>query len=133
MQITITSVPVQDQDVALKFYTEILGFVKKHDFPAGGAKWLTVVSPDVPEGTQLLLEPLGFEPAKVYQKALYEAGIPWTFFGVADVQAEYERLKALGVRFQSEPVTFESPTGTVHMVVFDDTCGNLIMINNQVN
>lgn len=133
MRINITSVMVKNQEEALKFYTGILGFEKKHDFPAGEAKWLTVVSPDAPDGTELLLEPMGFAPAVAFQKELHDAGIPWTSFEVDDVQKEYERLSGLGVRFQGEPAAFESPVGMVNIATFDDTCGNLIMITSRAN
>jgi len=126
MKINLTSVMVDDQDKALRFYTEVLGFVKKVDIPVGEAKWLTVVSPEGPDDIELLLEPNSNPavPAKEFQKALYEAGIPATSFAVDDVQKEYERLSALGVVFAAEPTT----AGDVTTAVFDDTCGNLIMI-----
>ncbi len=117
---------VDDQDKALRFYTEVLGFVKKVDIPVGEARWLTIVSPEGPDDIELLLEPNSNPavPAKEFQKALFEAGIPATSFAVEDVQKEYERLKALGVAFTIEPTN----TGMVTVAVFDDTCGNLIMI-----
>lgn len=124
MRIVVTSVLVDDQEKALRFYTEVLGFVKKHDIPLGEARWLTVVSPDDPEGTELLLEPDGHPAAGPYKQALVADGIPFTSFGVDDVNAEFERLRALGVRFTQEPVDF----GSVTTAVFDDTCGNLIQI-----
>lgn len=124
MRITVTSVLVDDQEKALRFYTENLGFVKKTDIPAGGARWLTVVSPDQPDGTELLLEPDGHPAAKPFKAALVEDGIPYTSFAVDDVRAEYERLRALGVRFTQEPTDM----GPVSTAVFDDTCGNLIQI-----
>ncbi|CAM3493352.1 VOC family protein [Corallococcus sp. ZKHCc1 1396] len=125
MRITMTSVMVDDQAKALKFYTEVLGFVLKVDVPVGDTyRWLTVVSPDAQTGTELLLEPMGFAPARVYQKALYDAGIPLTAFGVDDCQAEYERLLKLGVVFRSKP----TPMGPVTIAVFEDTCGNLIQM-----
>jgi len=124
VRIYITSVFVDDQDKALKFYTEILGFVKKHDIPLGQARWLTVVSPQDPDGTELLLEPDGHPAAKPFKQALVEDGIPLTSFAVDDVHAEYERLRSLGVRFTQEPLAM----GGVTMAVFDDTCGNLIQI-----
>ena len=124
MRITHTSVFVRDQDEAAKFYTEILGFVKKHDVPVGEFKWLTVVSPDDPDGTELLLEPNDNPVAQVYQKGIFDQGIPATAFGVTDVRAEYERLKSLGVAFTMEPM--ELPNVTI--AVFDDTCGNLIQM-----
>jgi catechol 2,3-dioxygenase-like lactoylglutathione lyase family enzyme len=125
MRINLTSVMVDDQSKALKFYTEVLGFVTKVDQPMGGEhRWLTVVSPQAPEGTQLLLEPMGFPPARVYQKALFDAGIPLTSFAVDDCQAEYERMSKLGVVFRGEP----KKMGPVTVVSFEDTCGNLIMM-----
>ncbi|MBJ6764478.1 VOC family protein [Myxococcaceae bacterium JPH2] len=124
MRITVSSVMVDDQAKALKFYTEKLGFVLKVDVPTGEHRWLTVVSPDAREGTQLLLEPMGFAPARVYQKALFDAGIPLTQFGVDDCQAEYERLVKLGVTFRGPPVSM----GPVTFALFEDTCGNLIQM-----
>lgn len=128
MRIPVTSVMVDDQAKALKFYTEVLGFVKKADVSAdvsaGGYRWLTVVSPDQPNGTELLLEPMSFPPAKVYQKALFDAGIPLTMFDVDDITATYERLKKLGVVFKTPPTV----AGPVTIAVFEDTCGNLIQI-----
>jgi len=115
---------VDDQDKALKFYTEILGFVKKTEVPLGEHKWLTVVSPDAPEEVELLLEPMGFAPAKVYQKALFDAGIPLTAFNVDNIQNEYERLQKLGVVFSMKPTAM----GPVTVAVFNDTCGNNIQI-----
>lgn len=103
MKIKLTSVMVDDQDKALKFYTEVLGFVKKADMPAGGARWLTVVSPEGPGDVELLLEPIGYPFAKTYQKALFEAGVPLTAFAVEDVQQEYERMRKMGVVFRGEP------------------------------
>lgn len=124
MRINLTSVLVDDQAKALQFYTEVLGFVKKHDVPVGEDRWLTVVSPDDPEGTELLLEP-GHHPAvKRFKEALVADGIPFTSFAVDDVTAEYERLRGLGVRFTQEPAAM----GPVTTAVFDDTCGNLIQI-----
>jgi len=124
MKIILTSVMVDDQDKALKFYTEVLGFVKKNDIPMGEARWLTVVSPEGPDGVELLLEPMGFPPARTYQKALFEAGIPLTSFAVDDIQKEYERMKKLGVAFKSAPTKM----GPVTIAVFEDTCGNLIQM-----
>jgi catechol 2,3-dioxygenase-like lactoylglutathione lyase family enzyme len=124
MRITVTSVLVDDQDKALRFYTEVLGFEKKTDVPVGDARWLTVVSPEQPDGTELLLEPDGHPAAKPFKDALVADGIPFTSFGVDDVAAEFERLKALGVRFTQEPAQM----GDVTTAVFDDTCGNLIQI-----
>lgn len=128
MRINITSVFVDDQAKALAFYTDVLGFVMKHDVPlGGGARWLTVVSPENPEGTELLLEPDGHPAAKPFKNALVADGIPLTSFAVDDVAKEYERLRELGVRFTQEPVDM----GTVTTAVFDDTCGNLIQIITQ--
>jgi predicted enzyme related to lactoylglutathione lyase len=124
MKIILTSVMVDDQDKALKFYTEALGFVKKNDIPMGEARWLTVVSPEGPDGVELLLEPMGFPPARTYQKALFEAGIPLTSFAVDDIQKEYQRMKKLGVAFKSAPTKM----GPVTIAVFEDTCGNLIQM-----
>jgi predicted enzyme related to lactoylglutathione lyase len=124
MKIKLTSVLVDDQDKALKFYTEILGFIKKREIPLGEHKWLTVVSPQAPDDVELVLEPLGFPPARVYQKALLDAGIPLTAFNVDDIQKEYERLKKLGVVFSMPP----TPMGPVTLAVFNDTCGNNIQI-----
>ena len=127
MKISVISIPVQDQDKALAFYTEKLGFVKKHDLPVSEKhRWLTVVSREEQEGPEILLEPSpeSFEPAKTYQKALLDAGIPYTQFNVDDVQNEYERLEKLGVEFSVKPTEM----GTVKIAVFDDTCGNNIQI-----
>ena len=124
MRITLTSVFVSDQDEALRFYTETLGFVKKHDVPVGEFKWLTVVSPDDPDGTELLLEPNENPVAQEYQKGIFDQGIPAASFSVTDIRAEYEKLKSLGVAFTMEPT--ELPNVTI--AVFDDTCGNLIQI-----
>ena len=125
MRIVVTSVLVDDQAKAQRFYTDILGFVTKNDVDlGGGARWLTVVSPEAPDSTELLLEPDGHPAAKPFKAALVEDGIPYTSFGVADVRAEYERLRGRGVQFTQEP-TEMGPTTTA---VFDDTCGNLIQI-----
>ena len=124
MQIKLNSVMVDDQDKALKFYTEVLGFVLSKDIPIGKDKWLTVVSPEGPAEIELLLEPMGFPPARTYQKALFEAGIPATMFAVADIQQEYERMKKLGVMFRSEPTKM----GPTTITMFEDTCGNLIQL-----
>lgn len=124
MKIYLTSVYVDDQDKALKFYTEVLGFIKKADFPVGPFKWLTVVSPEEPDGVQLLLEPNDNPATKPFQKALFEQGIAATSFAVSDLQKEYERMKKLGVVWTQEP----TPMGPVTIAVFDDTCGNLIQL-----
>ena len=124
MKITLTSVLVKDQRKALKFYTEVLGFVKKTDVPLGEDSWLTVVSPEGHDDVELLLEPMGFPPARVYQSALHEAGIPATSFAVDDINKEHARLEGLGVQFRSKP----TEAGPVIVATFDDTCGNLIQI-----
>ena len=124
MRIVIDSVFVKDQDEALKFYTEVLGFREKTNFPVGKYKWLTVISPEQPEGPQLLLEPDDHPATKAFRKALMEDGIPLRSFGVDDVQKEYERLSGLGVKFTMKP----RKMGPATIAVFDDTCGNLIQI-----
>ena len=124
MRINLTSVLVDDQDKALRFYTEVLGFAKKPDVPLGEYRWLTVVSPEDPDGTELVLEPDAHPAAKPFKEALVADGIPFTSFAVDDVNAEYERLRALGVRFTQEPADM----GPVTTAVLDDTCGNLIQI-----
>jgi predicted enzyme related to lactoylglutathione lyase len=125
MKIITTGVFVNDQDKALQFYTEILGFVKKRDISAGQYRWLTVVSPDDQNGTELVLEPNDNPAAKTYQKAIFEQGIPAKQFGVSDVRAEHERLKELGVKFTMDPTKVME---NVTIAIFDDTCGNLIQI-----
>jgi catechol 2,3-dioxygenase-like lactoylglutathione lyase family enzyme len=124
MRITVASVLVDDQDKALRFYTEVLGFEKKREIPLGAARWLTVVSPEQPDGTELLLEPDGHPAAKPFKEALVADGIPFTSFGVDDVASEVDRLKSHGVRFTQEPLE----AGGVTTAVFDDTCGNLLQI-----
>ena len=124
MRITLSSVYVDDQDKALKFYTEVLSFIKKTDLPAGEFRWLTVVSPEGPDDIELVLEPNDNPAAKAYQKAVFEAGIPSTAFAVDNIQAEYERMKELGVVFSMEPTKTQGPT----IAIFDDTCGNLIQL-----
>jgi len=124
MKIKVTSLMVDDQEKALKFYTEKLGFVKKTDIPLGEHKWLTVVSAEEPDGIELLLEPMGFAPAKVFQKALKDAGIPLTMFNVDDIQNEYERLEKSGVKFSMKPTQM----GPATIAVLDDTCGNNIQL-----
>ena len=130
MKIKLTSVSIDDYDKAIKFYTDILGFVKKQDIPLGeGARWITVVSPDELNGTELLLEPNASYPAmKAFKESLVKDGIPFTAFLVEDVQEEYERMKALGVEFTMEPTNMGMSTAAI----FDDTCGNLIEIY-QIN
>lgn len=127
MKIKLNSVFVDDQDKALKFYTEVLGFVKKNEIPLGEFKWLTVVSPEEPEGTELVLEPNSNPAAKKFQSALVKQGIPLTAFAVEDIQKEYERMKKLGVVFSMKP----SQTGPITIAVFDDSCGNLIQLYQE--
>lgn len=129
MRINLASVLVDDQDKALAFYTEMLGFVKKTEIPLGesNARWLTVVSPEQPEGTELVLEPDEHPAAKPFKEALVSDGVPFTSFAVDDVKTEYERLRAAGVRFTQEPLQM----GPVTTAVFDDTCGNLIQIASE--
>jgi predicted enzyme related to lactoylglutathione lyase len=127
MKVKVISIPVQDQEKALQFYTEKLGFVKKVDIPiSADSRWLTVVSKEEQDGPEILLEPAPnhFEPAKIYQKALFDAGILYTQFNVDEIQKEYERLIALGVEFSVKPVEM----GTVKIAVFNDTCGNNIQL-----
>lgn len=124
MRIHLTSVFVDDQDRALRFYTDVLGFVKKAEVPMGKDRWLTVVSPEDPDGTELLLEPDGHPAVKPYKTALVNDGIPAASFAVGDVPAEFARLRGLGVRFTQEPME----AGPVTVAVLDDTCGNLIQI-----
>lgn len=131
MKVTIISIPVRDQEKALKFYTEKLGFIKKKDLPLeGGNRWLTIVSKDAQDGPELLLEPapLHFEPSKVYQDALMDAGIPYTQFDVDSADAEYERLTKVGVEFSMKPTEM----GTVKVAVFNDTCGNNIQLVEEL-
>ncbi|POX36078.1 bleomycin resistance protein [Streptomyces sp. Ru73] len=124
MRINLSSVFVDDQDKALRFYTDVLGFVKKEEIPMGPYRWLTVVSPEDPDGTELVLEPDAHPAVKPYQTALVADGIPATSFAVDDVHAEFARMRALGVRFTQEPADM----GPVITAVLDDTCGNLIQI-----
>lgn len=127
MKVKVISIPVQDQEKALRFYTDKLGFVKKIDVPISeDSRWLTVVSKEDQDGPEVLLEPSPkhFEPAKVYQKALLNAGIPYTQFNVDNTQQEYERLVSLGVEFSVKPTEM----GTVKIAVFNDTCGNNIQL-----
>ena len=124
MRIEITSVFVDDQDKALSFYTEVLGFVKKRDLPAGDYRWLTVVSAEAPEGVELLLEPNANPAAVQYQRAIFEQGIPALTLRVDDIQAEFERMTALGVRFAMPP----TKTAGATLAMFDDTCGNLVQL-----
>jgi catechol 2,3-dioxygenase-like lactoylglutathione lyase family enzyme len=124
MKIVVTNVMVDDQAKALRFYTDVLGFEKKEDIPVGEHRWLTVVSPQDPNGIELLLEPDAHPAAKPFKKALVDDGMPYTSFGVDDVKAEFERLSGRGVRFTQPPTEM----GPVTTAVFDDTCGNLIQI-----
>jgi catechol 2,3-dioxygenase-like lactoylglutathione lyase family enzyme len=124
MRIHLSSVLVDDQDKALRFYTDVLGFEKKEEVPLGEDRWLTVVSPEDPEGPELVLEPDSHPAVRPFKEALVSDGIPFTSFAVSDVTAEFERLRAHGVRFTQEPVAM----GPVTTAVFDDTCGNLIQI-----
>jgi catechol 2,3-dioxygenase-like lactoylglutathione lyase family enzyme len=132
MRINLSSVLVDDQEKALRFYTQMLGFQKKHDIPLGGVgghRWLTVVSHEDPDGTELVLEPDEHPAVKPFKSALVEDGIPFTSFAVTDVAAEHKRLEALGVRFTQPPTDL----GAVITAVFDDTCGNLIQIAQEIH
>ncbi|MEE2570112.1 VOC family protein [Pseudarthrobacter sp. J64] len=124
MKISMTSVFVDDQRAALAFYTDVLGFEKRHDIPLGDDFWLTVVSPEAPDGPELLLEPSGHPAVKPYRDALMEDGIPLAQFAVRDLNSEHERLTGLGVEFTQPPTDI----GTAHVAVFNDTCGNLIQL-----
>jgi predicted enzyme related to lactoylglutathione lyase len=124
VRIELTSIFVDDQRAALAFYTDVLGFTKHHDIPLGEAAWLTVRSPEAPDGPELLLEPAGHPAVKPYRDALVQDGIPLVQFAVDDVQAEFQRLTARGVAFTQPP----TDVGPVVMAVFDDTCGNLVQI-----
>jgi catechol 2,3-dioxygenase-like lactoylglutathione lyase family enzyme len=127
MKVKVIGIPVLDQEKALEFYTGKLGFIKKHDVPLSeNSRWLTVVAKEEQDGTEVLLEPAPnhFEPAKIYQRALFEAGIPFTQFNVDSVQEEHDRLVSLGVEFSLKPTEM----GTVKFAVFNDTCGNNIQI-----
>jgi predicted enzyme related to lactoylglutathione lyase len=124
LNIIVTSLFVEDQEKALAFYTETLGFIKKEDVPAGEYRWITLVSPNAQDGTELLLEPNVHPAAKEYQKKIFSDGIPATMFGVGDIDKEYNRLVEKGVRFTMKPTNM----GHFSIAVFDDTCGNLIQI-----
>ena len=128
MKITLASVFVDDQTKAHRFYTEILGFATKHDIPLGEHRWLSVVSPEAPDGTELILTPDDHPAVRPFADALAQDGIPFTAFVVEDVQAEFERLSSLGVRFTQEPANM----GPVRTAVLDDTCGNLLQIQSPV-
>jgi catechol 2,3-dioxygenase-like lactoylglutathione lyase family enzyme len=128
MRIGLSSVMVDDQEKALQFYTGVLGFEKRADIPFGDDRWLTVVSPEGDQHFELVLEPMRFSPARVYQKALYDAGIPLTAFFSSNIHEEYQRLKARGVIFRGEPADM----GAIWSVIFEDTCGNLINLVEPV-
>lgn len=127
MNIIVTSLFVDDQDKALKFYTDVLGFIKKHDVPAGNFRWITVVSKDNKNGTELVLEPNDNIAAQDYQNSLMQQGIPATMFGTDNIDKEYERLKSHGVEFTMEPTA----AGDIKLAIFNDTCGNLIQLIEQ--
>lgn len=122
MEQKFASLLVKDQEEALQFYTEVLGFRKMADIPMGESRWLTVISPDGVDGMELVLEPMRFQPAQVYQKALYDAGIPLIALISSDIQKDYQNLQARGVVFRGEPKDY----GVIQTVVFEDTCGNLV-------
>lgn len=124
IRLHVTSVMVDDQEKALKFYTNVLGFVKKNDVPMGDARWLTVVPANGPADVELLLEPLGFGPARTYQRALFDAGIPLTLLATDDIRKEHARMTGLGVAFRTPPTEM----GPVTIAMFEDTCGNLIQL-----
>lgn len=124
MRIKLTSIMVDDQDKALDFYTRVLGFQKKHEFPAGAYKWLTVVSPEAPQEVELSIEPNANPAAKTFQKAMFDQKIPLAAFEVKDIQKEYARLRSLGVVFLGEPAIM----GPVTLAIMSDTCGNLIQL-----
>jgi predicted enzyme related to lactoylglutathione lyase len=128
MKIKLNSIMVDDQDRALKFYTEVLGFKKKHDVPVGEYRWITVVSPEGPDDIELVLEPNANPAAKTFQQAMFAQGIPLTAFEVTDLRAEFARLKAHQVAFTQEPTR----TGPVMVAVFSDTCGNLIQLYQPI-
>jgi len=125
VRIKLTSIMVDDQDKALKFYTEVLGFLKKRDLPAGGFRWITVVSPEGPDDLELALEPNANPAAKTFQKAMFDQGIPLASFETRDLQTDFKRLKGLGVAFTQEPMN----AGPVIIAVLSDTCGNLIQLH----
>ncbi len=127
MRIKLSSVFVDDQEKALKFYTEVLGFIKNKDVPVGEYKWLTVVSPENPDGVELLLEPSDNPATQAFKKAIFDQGIPLTAFAVEDLEKEYQRLKSRGVRFSMPPTEM----GPTRIAVFDDTCGNYIQIYQE--
>ena len=128
MRIKLTSLMVDDQEKALRFYTEVLGFQKKHDVPAGGARWITVVSPEGPNDLELVLEPNGNPAAKTFQEAMFAQGIPLTAFEVADIEAEARRLEKQRVVFRQKVTSM----GPVKIAIFADTCGNLIQLYQPI-
>ena len=125
MRIKLTSIMVNDQDRALRFYTEVLGFKQKHDIPVGEYRWITVTSPEEPDDLELALEPNANPAGKAFQEAMFSQGIPMTSFEVGDIAAEFARLTAQGVAFTQQP----TPAGPVILAVFADTCGNLIQLH----
>ena len=127
MKIKLNSIIVRDQDEALRFYTEVLGFEKKTEIPMGEYRWLTVVSPEEPDGAELVLEPNAHPAAPAFQQGLYESGTALTSFAVDDIESEVSRLKGLGVKFTMEP----TDVGAAVLAVLDDTCGNLIQIYQE--
>jgi catechol 2,3-dioxygenase-like lactoylglutathione lyase family enzyme len=127
MRIRLNSILVDDQDKALAFYVDVLGFVKKHDIPLGEFRWITIVSPEGPDELELVLEPNANPAGRTYQEALFEQGIPATAFEVADIEAEFHRLRQRGVAFTREPMD----AGPVKIALFADTCGNLIQLYQQ--
>jgi catechol 2,3-dioxygenase-like lactoylglutathione lyase family enzyme len=129
VKIALANVYVDDQEKALRFYTDVLGFEKKNDFPVGGARWVTVVSPQDPDGVELVLEPNGTPVAKAYQDGVYSGGMPAAVFSVDDIHAEYQRLTSLGVTFNGEPTAM----GPVITAMLDDTCGNLVQLVQPVS
>lgn len=129
MKIILTSIPVDDQEKALQFYTEKLGFIKKNDIPMGEHRWLTVIAPEGTREVELLLEPKGFPPSREYYKAVFAANIPVAIFGVSNIQQEYERLEKLGVVFKTKPTAM----GPVIIAILEDTCGNLVQLVQPVN
>lgn len=129
MKVTLSSIIVEDQDHALRFYRDTLGFVEKENFPAGGARWITLASPQAPDGARISLEPAGYPFVQTYQKALKEHGVPLTAFAVDDIEAEHARLSAAGVAFRSPPT--QGDEAIPRMATFDDSCGNWIMLCQQ--
>jgi predicted enzyme related to lactoylglutathione lyase len=128
MKIALSSLIVSDQQKALEFYTQKLGFIKKTEVPMGEYSWLTVVSPEHPDGVELVLEPTAFPPSQVYQKALFDANIPLTAFQVEDINSEFNKLSGLGVEFPMKPTEM----GPTIVAIFDDTCGNKIQMYQMI-